>query len=111
VTVQDCFGGDGSSAWDRLPDCGQLFEGKKPRPLAERIGKYAKAVARWVEAGRPVRDWPEVERIFDEVCKPCEKFDPKRGSCQGCGCKVNRDGRALKNKIRMATESCPEKRW
>ena len=113
LTVRACHG-DGTAVWKKLPDCGELAKDKKPfgdPSLADRIGRYSMAVARWIAAGRPVREWAEVERIFDEVCRPCGTFDPKRGSCQGCGCKINRSGRALMNKIRMGSEFCPQGRW
>jgi hypothetical protein len=52
-----------------------------------------------------------VARIFDRVCRPCEKFAAKPGSCTVCGCRVRRSGAALRNKIKMKTEHCPLDKW
>ncbi len=68
---------------------------------------YAEAVARWIVAGRPTRSDEEVARIFEQRCQPCAP----NGRCPFCGCRVARDGYTLLNKIKMATESCPQGRW
>ena len=51
-----------------------------------------------------------VARLFQVCCLPCKRFIPAgradRGRCELCGCRVN-----LKtglNKLRWATESCPD---
>ena len=82
---------------------------------AERLGvtwvnarHYMRALARWTAAGFPVREQAEVERIECEICRPCEKY--VNGRCKQCGCRVNR-AVALVNKIKMATENCPLKKW
>lgn len=83
-----------------------LAAGKPFPPIVKRIGSWAKAVARWVEAGRPCRSDEEVKRIFDTFCEPCEHLQASKQSCNLCGCKVRRNGAAFLNKIRMATERC-----
>ena len=70
---------------------------------------YAAAVAQWTLAGCPTRTDQEVENIFRVFCKPC--YLHRRGTCLECGCRVRSDGIALTNKIRMATQHCPIKRW
>lgn len=88
---------------------------KPPRtPLAtpslpRQATRYVTALARWTTAGRPTRDAVEVERIFTQICQPCEKFNGT--SCSVCGCRVNRDQSALRNKIAMGTEHCPLVKW
>jgi hypothetical protein len=84
---------------------------KSPPTLKRRIVSYAKAVGRWAGAGRPVRDEGEVRRIFERLCRPRERFDGRRGTCKVCGCRVRKSGSALVNKIKMATEHCPEGKW
>ncbi len=69
---------------------------------------YAGALLRWHKAGYPTRTQGEVDRIHEEHCKPCE--NNIKGRCKLCGCNVNR-GMALLNKIKMATEKCPVKKW
>ncbi len=111
LAVKDC-GEVNLAVWESMPDCGVVFERVLIRhSIANQISKYALAVAKWVKAGRPVRDQAEVDRIFHELCRPCRDFDGGRGSCQMCGCKVNHSGGALRNKISMATESCPRGKW
>ncbi len=85
-------------------------------PAAERLGirtehivRYAAALARWMTAGCPTREGPEVLRIFETHCQPCQHRREDR--CGKCGCRVARNGMALLNKIKMATENCPLKIW
>ena len=86
-------------------------ESKETPPPIQRLRSYAKATARWIAAGRPKRSDSEVTRIYDEVCTPCSDFDKERESCRICGCRVSKSRRALLNKLRMATESCPAGKW
>lgn len=74
-----------------------------------KVPRYAKAVARWIKAGRPVRPRDEVARIYDTICQPCEYFNGK--NCKICGCRVARDGLALRNKLALGSEHCPKKKW
>jgi len=93
---------------------------------AEKIRRYSKAVARWVEAGRPVRSPREAQRIYRELCCPCEHFDSKRKTCTLCGCKLaargmlatavrallgDEIGNGLMAKCYMATEHCDRGLW
>ena len=75
------------------------------------VSNYARAVQRWIKAGRPVRDDARVAEIYDTKCRPCRHFDQNRETCTICGCFVRRSGSALRNKIKMATEHCPEGKW
>jgi len=94
-----------------------------PPALTEKLNRYRRAIQRWIAAGRPVRSDAEVDHIFEKYCKQCRWFRRPRkrrrrqrskpivsGGCKLCGCRLARDGHALRNKIRMATESCPAKR-
>jgi len=68
------------------------------------------ARARWDKAGQPVRTDEEVTRIYEDICKPCGYYAPiteQWGRCKLCQCSLNL-GSTL-NKIRWATESCPDK--
>lgn len=97
-------------AWEegRFPPTGTPKIPKGPG-IATKVANYVGAIGRWVKAGRPERTKEEVERIFDTICKPCQFF--LEGSCRTCGCRVARSGAALLNKIKMATEDCPKKKW
>jgi hypothetical protein len=83
---------------------------------AERLGikpadivHYAKALLRWSLAGWPTRTDAEVKRIHREHCEPCDEFVD--GRCRKCRCPVVSKGMVLVNKIKMATEHCPLKKW
>ncbi len=85
--------------------------GGRVPPTAYRLLSYAQALARWIAAGRPVRtDW-EVMTIHSQHCYPCDDYDSQREICTVCGCKAKRQGMAVRNKIKMATESCPKRKW
>jgi len=73
--------------------------------------RYARALSRWIKAGRPVREEAEIEQIFETYCKPCEAYDVESSSCCHCGCRVNLMKAATLNKIAMATEECPLGKW
>ena len=76
--------------------------------------RWMSARMKWEQAGRPERSDEEVERIYKDICRPCDNYAPltsKWGRCKLCNCSLNL-GSTL-NKIRWATESCPDKppRW
>ncbi len=77
----------------------------------KQLKNYYLAVERWVRAGRPVRSNKEVKAIHTDFCVKCDWHDPKQHRCKGCGCKVRPNGIAVLNKIKMATENCPQKLW
>ena len=87
------------------------------RPEGEKLGwtfamvcRYAKALKRWVAAGRPTRVDEEVAAI-EAICKQCEKYEPESGRCRMCGCKILTPGIAILSKAKLATESCPKGKW
>lgn len=73
---------------------------------------YTAAMAKWMAAGKPVRDPFEVAKVYDTVCSVCPRFQtsvmPNIGSCGLCGCRIARQGPAELNKLAMATEHCPD---
>jgi len=71
------------------------------------------AVARWRDAGKPVRSDAEMDACLS-VCRTCEHYDTRAGLlgyCRVCGCNVSRIAIGPLNKIRMATETCPKAKW
>jgi hypothetical protein len=72
------------------------------------VTHYAKALATWAKAGFPTRSDEETAAVY-AICKECENNVSDR--CKLCGCRVSPTGMALGNKARMATESCPLKKW
>jgi hypothetical protein len=79
--------------------------------FARRVLTYAEALVQWKAAGMPERSDAEVDCIFHRFCKPCGWFDPDKLACRGCGCRVADYGFAVFNKIKMATEHCPQDLW
>ena len=80
-------------------------------PVATQLWNYQNALRRWQNAGRPVRSAEEVETILEIHCKGCDWYDKDRERCKGCGCKVTTGSMAIFNKIKMATEHCPQELW
>ena len=78
---------------------------EKELSWASKASNYAAALVKWIKAGRPARTQAEINQLLTEHCTPCDRF--KNGSCSSCGCRVNRDTLPFKNKLAMATESCP----
>lgn len=75
--------------------------------------RWRSAIKRWKKAGKPVRT-PEEMQVCLDICKTCEYYDKRIGVfgfCAVCGCNVSAVKVGQLNKIRMATESCPEKKW
>ncbi len=73
--------------------------------------RYARALSRWIKAGRPVRSEDEILGIFATYCQRCEYLDEKHGRCKICGCHVGTVASPLLNKIAMGTEHCPVGKW
>jgi len=73
--------------------------------------RYVSEAQRWIQQGRPVRTDAEVAAIYELACVPCEHFDARRNTCTVCGCRIRKSGRALTNKLKMATTSCPKGKW
>lgn len=90
-----------------------------------RLRTYVTAAMRWQAAGRPTRSDAEVDRLFREICSQCPRFDASRATCTHpqCGCQVRSVSgettslvgrllsRRLANKLRWATERCPDGWW
>jgi hypothetical protein len=72
------------------------------------VGCYMRALYRWAWSGFPVRTQQEVCAIAT-VCDPCSYNDV--GTCELCGCKVNKRRLPLVNKRKMKTEDCPKGMW
>ena len=70
--------------------------------------RFAKAVARWIAAGRPTRTQAQVDRIY-EICRGCDTFDKKHQTCKGCGCYIRKNLPAFLNKLKMSTETCAKR--
>ncbi len=94
---------------NRVERSGEQVAGNQPPNLPQKAVRYGKAVKRWIAAGRPERSDEEVNEIYETLCQPCQHFNGK--SCKICGCRIKRSGQALANKVRMATEHCPIKKW
>lgn len=90
-------------------------EGEGPTPeypaLSMQLWLYKEALMRWNKAGRPTRSDEEVKHIHDTHCANCAWYDKEKHRCKGCGCKVTVGSVAVFNKIKMATESCPQGLW
>ena len=81
-------------------------------PISLQLWTYKEALIRWWKAGKPVRTQEEVARLH-KLCtdEPCEWYDEDAGRCKGCGCKVSVSSIAVANKLKMATEHCPQEKF
>ena len=112
MLVGDCVQRDGVCI-----NCGRPLPALKARrmcgqfspSLPMKANSYVAAVVKWIAAGRPTRSQERIDEILTTICDakpvPCEKF--ANGGCSICGCKVNANPSALRNKLAMATEACP----
>jgi hypothetical protein len=84
----------------------------QPPSALKMAANYGTALARWTLAGRPTRSQSRINELL-AICHACEFFDRPRGRCLKCGCPVNDRPEAGRNKLAMATESCPDEppRW
>lgn len=81
--------------------------------------RYGRALARWIAAGSPLRSDERVNQILDEHCYGCELFTGQTCGHKRCGCQIRsaeQDSQfgvaaPLVNKLRMATEACPDGKW
>lgn len=82
---------------------------------AASVKKYRAAYKRWSDAGKPVRSRERISELF-AICSggdggsPCPHF--KNNACTACGCGVKNSVKGLTgklfNKLRWATEGCPD---
>jgi len=79
--------------------------------ITGKLCHYAVALSRWMAFGCPRRSKLEVAYIHSRWCYPCGHYNAERGICTLCGCRARREGMAVRNKIKMATEHCPDGKW
>jgi hypothetical protein len=91
-------------------DVSDLHEEDSPDypALTTQIINYKNALVRWQKEGRPTRSDEQVKKLFEKHCQTCNWYDSTKGRCKGCGCVVSLGGLAVTNKLRMATERCPQ---
>jgi hypothetical protein len=79
--------------------------------IIRRIMTWTEAMAGWITAGSPERSDVEAREIFNKFCNKCSWYDRDKKLCKGCGCNVSENGQPALNKIRMATQHCPQNLW
>lgn len=82
--------------------------------IVRKVGSMCMAIAKWKLAGSPVRTPDRVAGLL-AICQTCEFLldaGTSNQRCGKCGCPVN-DKLTNRNKLYLATESCPleEPRW
>jgi len=85
-------------------------EGKKLGWKPEHAVKYARALLRWVAAGRPTRTDEEVAEIV-KTCERCKHYEAESGRCKKCGCCIKTKGLTILSKSKLSTESCVTGKW
>lgn len=78
--------------------------------LLQRAKTYARALVKHAAGGFRVTQPEELERRL-AICQRCptEQFDG--AGCRRCGCAISNSENALRNKLAMATETCPDGHW
>jgi hypothetical protein len=112
---RDKPGGDVELA--RLYEVARVHLGEPARApsLPFRLSNYLGAMIRWAHADYPERGEQVVASIL-EVCRGCVHFkatSDELHACSYCGCGgvASKWTGGLVEKIRMATESCPIRKW
>lgn len=92
-----------------LEMCKRCDEGVRSHEASnvEKVKHYFGAIRRWYALGKPIRSGEEVKKLFEEHCKGCNRYDPKKHACKNCGCVVSTKSSPLANKLAMASEHCP----
>lgn len=88
----------------KQPDGGGSF--------AAKAVKYGAAYVRWKASGSPIRPEAEQRYIFEQICRTCPHFRPRKkggGKCNLCGCSLN----LHTDKLKWSSECCPDNppRW
>jgi hypothetical protein len=78
-------------------------------------GRFAKESIKWVAAGKPYRNQPAINALFDRFCSKCSEYIPKprhhdTGKCNQCGCGISKKI-AILNKLAWGTTECPAGKW
>ena len=94
----------------RRPGTRRTCSVTRPLSLLVKLHNYEAAIAKWLKAGRPVRDDATVARL-EAICHSNQCGLYREGTCGACGCPVSTSRWAVRNKIRMATENCPKNLW
>lgn len=89
--------------------CGKCDEGVREHVAtsSEKVKNYFGAIRRWYALGRPTRTKEEIQKLFEENCKGCDRYDKQKHACKNCGCSVSTKSSPLANKLAMASEPCP----
>jgi hypothetical protein len=89
--------------------CGRCDEGTREHEArsGEKVKNYFGAIRRWYAQGKPTRTKEEIEKLFEDHCKGCDRYDPVKHACKNCGCAVSTKSSPLANKLAMASEHCP----
>lgn len=72
--------------------------------LIQKAVNFGKAVVAHAASGFKAAD----KEVYDErvrLCRSCDKFDGKKGTCQLCGCAV------VAIKAKWAEQKCPDGKW
>lgn len=79
--------------------------------IVEKTKHITKALTRWALSGFRCRTDEQIAAIYRDHCLRCGFRDPGADACRLCSCKVRTEGIAVRNKLKMATESCPRGKW
>ena len=80
------------------------------RSLLRRVQQYAAALWKHAADGLRVTPAAEIARRL-QICQTCPTQQFDGAGCRRCGCPVSSSENSLRNKLAMASESCPDGHW
>ncbi len=69
---------------------------------------HAAMLARWIDAGRPLRDEEEIEFILHALCPGCKKYRDGKCTCGGC---QSKQSLPIAKIVILGTVGCPGLKW
>jgi len=89
------------------------LDAKKPNFLS-RLANFSKAAISHIVKGSPSCTQEQIDARL-AICKECPLYqisanNPDVGSCNACGCNINKENKFL-NKLAWADQECPKGKW
>lgn len=79
-------------------------------PLLYRVQRFARSLFHHAVDGFHVTAADEIARRLG-ICRNCPTGQFDGAGCRRCGCPVSNSENSLRNKLAMASESCPDGHW
>lgn len=82
---------------------GIITKSQQGTTFSKRLGMFFSTLFKWICSGFKVEE--EVSQVARlEICKACPDYNKTTSQCRVCGCIMSR-------KVKIASASCPLKKW